>query len=1382
MEQRGTQEQAKLLEKFRLLRQWQQQQQAQLMVQQQQQLEMLKNQQEMVQQALMQQRLRQWGGVQEKRSPPKSPGKKKSPVKSPVASPSQGSKRMPSSLPRALAQATAALSISQNTGPVLLEGIGSNIDQSAGANGHSQEEGTDLDSGSEHPGFLSLDGVYPLPDTASETSEMGTAEKENSHHGDTLGSDGEQNLDTDDEIFPSVSDQCMTPTSGSPRHVQHLSVHLPDSERTAESDLPLSPDRCPPSPSISPQLSPFSPTTPSHRGRGHGPVLEQGEDGDRPIQSQVGIEFKSFEELVDFQLKSTGGKVPPAASATTTTAEPTSATNRHAFLRRGQGIARFGMKPRKLKPRKTQASRQGQETSSGPGTERDGQRDKQKTGVGKTKKTKKDEPPKISRKVSSKAQQPPAEPHPADNIFKKPQSIPVPRPKASDSRDRDRVRARAPSSPVEREKIDSVALQHRLLVPGLQLSDGATSGHDDTLEVSFNRRIMVWEKKAEIEQEDLDEFEMLEKAADDNISFCSEASLVVNVLQRAQTRKQQLLGLSPHIKEADRLPTLVSMDASQEKDGHNTNAPESSQGLIRTDDQAMEEEQAVSSVQSRDNSSRPVETVYKETLQDHVFEDRLLGKGEAVVIRDDFYSSASDEEEEEEKEEEEEEDLEIYRTGISENRSNNNNVHLRVEGESDDHVTSNNDPSKSSAGAAEDGMASNGRVFQTKGITQEMEEEEDSSGTPRKGASPYPEDDRVAFEDEETWGDFSAQLSDSSDEDSIAAMAPNLKSTPVSKVNGSVSSMKRKKGTIAVEEQIHLSPPPTSELVARLFPKLKQQTPEQKKEVARQERALQALNERQVGDGSQARLLRDKLNQLEGEIERFRKENLLLAKLREEREKGLNSLKKEMEEFQRQKTEDLRRFQEFKEEETKKLKREKKLFEKHQKTMRSIPDKRDREEIELLKNQLSDLQVELKQRESRWNASTRRLRDRIEALETENGELREEVKLMEQRRLLAWRQEENKNKQNSHMQPPAIPKPRPPVRPPPHQIVEQTNNNNVNKRRPGNKDQFTARNGDVQHSVERRAQVPSESSDDGEYLQAFSPPGKDRTGQNESNIYESRILNARRSRSPPRRERPPLPTPHERTPPPTRTKPSSLSPSSPSTSRNTPLSNSPQARQHSSPSRHAQGGPHHTSPPRGVIKPQANGRMENYEEIVHTDGKVEQIKTDGTRVLAFANGTTKEISPDGRSIIISFFNGDMKQITPDQRVVYYYSETKTTHTTYPDGLEILQFSNNQTEKHYPDGTKEITFPDQTIKYLFPNGGEESVFADGTVLRVDASGQRVMEFPNGQREVHTDQYKRREYPDGTVKTVYPDGRQETRYSSGRLRIKDKDGNIMLDKKC
>ena len=67
-------------------------------------------------------------------------------------------------------------------------------------------------------------------------------------------------------------------------------------------------------------------------------------------------------------------------------------------------------------------------------------------------------------------------------------------------------------------------------------------------------------------------------------------------------------------------------------------------------------------------------------------------------------------------------------------------------------------------------------------------------------------------------------------------------------------------------------------------------------------------------------------------------------------------------------------------------------------------------------------------------------------------------------------------------------------------------------------------------------------------------------------------------------------------------------------------------------------------------------------------------------------------------------------------------------------------SSQQVEKHYTDGTREIVFPDQTIKFLYPGGGEESVFTDGTVIRLDKNGDKVLEFPNGQREVHTELYK------------------------------------------
>ena len=62
LEQQQAVEQARLLQRFKELRHWQQQQQEVLMSQQQQQLSMLRQQQEKVQSALTKQRGQQWGG------------------------------------------------------------------------------------------------------------------------------------------------------------------------------------------------------------------------------------------------------------------------------------------------------------------------------------------------------------------------------------------------------------------------------------------------------------------------------------------------------------------------------------------------------------------------------------------------------------------------------------------------------------------------------------------------------------------------------------------------------------------------------------------------------------------------------------------------------------------------------------------------------------------------------------------------------------------------------------------------------------------------------------------------------------------------------------------------------------------------------------------------------------------------------------------------------------------------------------------------------------------------------------------------------------------------------------------------------------------------
>ncbi|KAI7800152.1 putative centromere protein J-like, partial [Triplophysa rosa] len=184
------------------------------------------------------------------------------------------------------------------------------------------------------------------------------------------------------------------------------------------------------------------------------------------------------------------------------------------------------------------------------------------------------------------------------------------------------------------------------------------------------------------------------------------------------------------------------------------------------------------------------------------------------------------------------------------------------------------------------------------------------------------------------------------------------------------------------------------------------------------------------------------------------------------------------------------------------------------------------------------------------------------------------------------------------------------------------------------------------------------------------------------------------------------------------------------------------------------------------------------EEIRYPDGRVERLFWNGCRVITFRNGTKKEIGVD-KSVTVTFFNGDVKRILADGTLMYYYCDAQTTHSTYPSGLEVLQFPNNQREKRHPDGKREITFPDGTLKILYPDGQEESIFPDGTVVRISKHGEKIVEFTNGQREIHTSQYKRRIYPDGTVKTVYTNGQQETKFSSGRVRTKNNEGFIIMD---
>ncbi|XP_062416293.1 centromere protein J isoform X2 [Pungitius pungitius] len=550
-----------------------------------------------------------------------------------------------------------------------------------------------------------------------------------------------------------------------------------------------------------------------------------------------------------------------------------------------------------------------------------------------------------------------------------------------------------------------------------------------------------------------------------------------------------------------------------------------------------------------------------------------------------------------------------------------------------------------------------------------QDEDEDSCGGPPSDVEPDEstliEDGDgqrggVVFDDDDTWND--PEDADSGDCGKGAGIAP-----PGTALCRKLALSKGVE--VNVDEGTDPPPPPpppASQLMTRLFPSLKpkaQNAPLLPPPSAAESKRAEETSGQQV----QSRQLRERLVELEIEIERFKKENAALAKLRQENEKNREHLRTERSQFERTKAEELAKFEEFKKEENRKLQKERKLFEKHASAARAVPDKKEREEIQALKQQLSSLQEELRGRETRWASSHSRLRQQIDSLSQENGSLRDEIRMLEKLRLSSWQKnpvEAEKDRETKEG-----PK-----------MCE--NNASVTK---GVKfaSPLDSRGGGT---ISRRISPPQSNT------AAASRGGSGGGGQGAAAGMKSSLRrpsatclssSSSLSSSWPGRKKDERPTPgsesQDKAPNPEPPKFSSL-PSEPDGSED----NEPEEVQEA---------------------------QEVQEVLAHADGKKETLLADGRRLLVFNNGTKKEVSADGLTVKVTFFNGDTKEI-------YFYAEAKTTHVTYPDGLEVLHFPNNQTEKHFPDGRKEIVFPDQTVKNLFPSGREESVLTDGTVIQVN----------------------------------------------------------------
>lgn len=65
---------------------------------------------------------------------------------------------------------------------------------------------------------------------------------------------------------------------------------------------------------------------------------------------------------------------------------------------------------------------------------------------------------------------------------------------------------------------------------------------------------------------------------------------------------------------------------------------------------------------------------------------------------------------------------------------------------------------------------------------------------------------------------------------------------------------------------------------------------------------------------------------------------------------------------------------------------------------------------------------------------------------------------------------------------------------------------------------------------------------------------------------------------------------------------------------------------------------------------------------------------DGSKDIWYPNGNLKKISPDSMLVRMLYYNKDIKETNVSEGTIkYYYAETNTWHTTYTNGLEILEF-------------------------------------------------------------------------------------------------------------
>ncbi|KAK9874261.1 hypothetical protein WA026_002614 [Henosepilachna vigintioctopunctata] len=133
-----------------------------------------------------------------------------------------------------------------------------------------------------------------------------------------------------------------------------------------------------------------------------------------------------------------------------------------------------------------------------------------------------------------------------------------------------------------------------------------------------------------------------------------------------------------------------------------------------------------------------------------------------------------------------------------------------------------------------------------------------------------------------------------------------------------------------------------------------------------------------------------------------------------------------------------------------------------------------------------------------------------------------------------------------------------------------------------------------------------------------------------------------------------------------------------------------------------------------------NGTVRYYyasNDIWHTNF------VDGTEVLEFPNGQSEKRFKDGKCLIF-FPDGLVQTIFPNGTEEVKYPDGSKL-VTKKDGERMLFLSNGQVEIHTKD-QKRREYPDGTVKILYPDGSQETRYSNGRIRIKNSEGDIILD--------------------------------------------------------